>query len=75
MSAPEYGHNPYGAMFDCTDCGQRFRTVERLRDHQDFDQGQMTTDPALLALAALLVGLSLGVVLGVWFVASTEDDQ
>lgn len=38
MSAPEYGHNPYGAMFDCTDCGQRFRTVERLRDHQDFDQ-------------------------------------
>ena len=35
----------------------------------------MTTNPALLALAAWLVGLSLGIVLGVWFVASTEDDQ
>lgn len=35
----------------------------------------MTTNPALLAFAALLVGLSLGVVLGVWFVASTEDDR
>lgn len=35
----------------------------------------MTTNPALLALAALLVGLSLGVVLGVWYVASTEDDR
>ena len=49
MSAPEYGHNPYGAMFDCTDCGQRFRTVERLRDHQDFDQdvcrGRVTEQP------------------------------
>lgn len=35
----------------------------------------MTTNPALLALAAWLFGLSLGVILGVWFVASTEDDQ
>lgn len=35
----------------------------------------MTTSPLLLALAALLVGLSLGVVLGVWYVASTEDDR
>ncbi len=31
----DYGHNPYGAMFACESCGQRFRTVERLRAHQD----------------------------------------
>ncbi len=35
----------------------------------------MTTNPALLALAAWLFGLSLGVVLGVWFIASTEGDR
>lgn len=32
-----YGHNPYGAMFGCDDCGRRFRTSERLQDHQVHD--------------------------------------
>lgn len=33
-----YGHNPHGAMYECARCGWRFRTVERLRRHQDEDQ-------------------------------------
>lgn len=35
---PPYGHDPNGAMLDCHRCGWRFRTIERLRRHQDDDQ-------------------------------------
>lgn len=38
METYEYGHNPFGAMFACQECGRRFRTPERLRDHEDNDQ-------------------------------------
>ena len=33
-----YGHNPYGRMIPCPRCGAQFRTVERLRSHEDHDR-------------------------------------
>ena len=42
-----YGHNPYGAMYSCPTCGARFRTVERLRAHEDGD-GDLCAERAAL---------------------------
>ena len=42
-----YGHNPYGAMYSCPTCGARFRTVERLRAHED-DDGDLCAERAAM---------------------------
>lgn len=48
MSGPyPYGHNPYGAMYACEVCGARFRTVERLRAHED-DDGDLCAERAAM---------------------------
>ena len=33
-----HGHNPFGAMLQCSACGMWFRTLGRLRAHEDNDQ-------------------------------------
>jgi hypothetical protein len=46
-----YGHNPSGAMYECEECGQRFRTPER-RDRHQAEDADVCAERAALRPAA-----------------------